>query len=240
MPLPWAEPTSSSIRSLVQLRPSDNSCTMEVGDLTPGRRTRPLVRATFEMPHGVNRVRVVCEETGTILLKMRINGQTNTDLCEIHESSHHDKILVTFRKGNNRISIGENCTIYGSFNIAAGGTLLIGSGVTCTGPLSIYVFEGTTVTIGDNCLFSNNVIFRPSDAHRIFDQETKVRINNPANITLGNHVWVGEHVSILKGSIIPDGCVIGTRSLVTKRFSEPNCIIAGNPAKIIRRGIYWN
>ena len=171
---------------------------------------------------------------------MKINGQTETDLFDIDESSVHEKILVTFINGNSRFKIGKNREVYGSFNIAAGGTLIIGDGVKSTGPLAMYVYEGTTVTIGDGCLFSNNVIFGPSDAHRIFDAETKLRINRPQDIKIGARVWVGEHVSILKGVTIPDGCVIGTRSLVNKPFTEPNCIIAGNPAKVVRRGVNWN
>ena len=41
---------------------------------------------------------------------------------------------------------------------------------------------------------------------------------------------------VLPGVNIGDGCVIGSGSVVTKSVPA-GCIVAGNPAKIIRRGI---
>ena len=40
--------------------------------------------------------------------------------------------------------------------------------------------------------------------------------------------------TILKNTSIPDGCIVGCCSVVTKSFDMKNCAIAGNPAKILR------
>lgn len=52
-------------------------------------------------------------------------------------------------------------------------------------------------------------------------------------------MWIGKRVLCLKGTIIPDNCVVGGGSVVTKRFDEPNSIIVGNPAKVINTNIFW-
>lgn len=52
-------------------------------------------------------------------------------------------------------------------------------------------------------------------------------------VTIGNNVWLGSRVMILKGVSIGDNSVIGASSVVTKPIPA-NCIAAGNPAKIIR------
>ncbi len=56
---------------------------------------------------------------------------------------------------------------------------------------------------------------------------------NFASVKIGNNVWLGSEVTILKGVTIGDNAVIGAKSLVTKNIPA-NCIAAGVPAKVIR------
>lgn len=51
---------------------------------------------------------------------------------------------------------------------------------------------------------------------------------------IGNDVWIGNGVIILQGIIIGNGAVIGAGSVVTKNV-EPYTVVAGNPAKTIRK-----
>ena len=51
---------------------------------------------------------------------------------------------------------------------------------------------------------------------------------------VGNDVWIGENVSILPGVKIGDGAIIGMNSVVGSNV-EPYTIVAGNPAKVIRK-----
>ena len=45
---------------------------------------------------------------------------------------------------------------------------------------------------------------------------------------------------ILKNSTIPSNCVVGAHSLVTKKFTEENAVIARNPAKTVKKSITWD
>ena len=53
-------------------------------------------------------------------------------------------------------------------------------------------------------------------------------------VTIGNNVWVGFGACILPGVHIGDGAIVGARSVVTADV-EPLTIVAGNPARLIRR-----
>ena len=53
-------------------------------------------------------------------------------------------------------------------------------------------------------------------------------------VIIGNDVWIGSHVLILGGVRIGDGAVIGSGTVVTKDV-EPYSIVAGNPARVIRK-----
>ena len=47
-------------------------------------------------------------------------------------------------------------------------------------------------------------------------------------------MWIGVHAIILKGVTVGDGAIIGAGAVVT-RDVEANTIVAGNPAKFIRK-----
>jgi acetyltransferase-like isoleucine patch superfamily enzyme len=59
-------------------------------------------------------------------------------------------------------------------------------------------------------------------------------LGSKGDVTIGNDVWIGSDVTILSGVTIGDGAVIGTGSVVTADV-EPYAIVAGNPAKLIKK-----
>ena len=52
-------------------------------------------------------------------------------------------------------------------------------------------------------------------------------------IYIGNDVWIAENCTILKGSIINDGAVIGAKSLVNGEINSFG-VAVGVPAKVIK------
>ena len=143
----------------------------------------------------------------------------------------------------NHIKIGSSRYNISNLDINicfSGCKLTIGSNFSCRGAL-IYMQEPyTEICIGDDCMFAEQIFITISDMHTIFDNETKEVINNPQNIYIGSHVWLGFRTAVLKGARISDFSVAGTGSVITKSFSESNVILAGNPAKIIRHNINWS
>ena len=87
-------------------------------------------------------------------------------------------------------------------------------------------------------MLSSGIKFKTGDSHSIINSDKNVRINPDGNVNIGDHVWIGQEVIILKNTHIGDNCVIGIRSLVTKDFGE-NLLVAGIPAKIIKQKINW-
>ena len=58
------------------------------------------------------------------------------------------------------------------------------------------------------------------------------------DIKIGNHVWIGANVTILKGVSIGDGSIVAAGSVVTKSIPEA-CLAAGVPAKVIKENVQW-
>lgn len=146
------------------------------------------------------------------------------------------------KSSNCEIRIGADCNLHNtSFYIEDdGGSIIIGKHVTITGNTNLDVIEGKNITIGDDCLFSSNIQIRVGDSHSIIDQTSRKRINPSKDVVLGNHVWVGNGVEILKGARIGDNSIIGTRALVTGKEYPSYSIIGGIPAKVLKEGVTWD
>lgn len=93
------------------------------------------------------------------------------------------------------------------------------------------------MSIGQDCLFSVDIIVMDYDGHRIFNEEGE-RINDHKPVVVGNHVWVGARVSIWSGAIIPDNCVIANGAFISKELPFKNSIYVGN-GKVVRKDISW-
>lgn len=89
------------------------------------------------------------------------------------------------------------------------------------------------ITIGNGVAISENFTIWDSDAHQITNGSEPTQ-----PIVIGNKVWIGTNVTVLKGVNIGDGCVIAAGSLVTKDIPA-NCLAAGVPAKVIKENVKW-
>lgn len=119
-------------------------------------------------------------------------------------------------------------------------TMDIGEHVMVAGAKFYLQEDESTMKIGSDTMFSWGIDVWNSDAHTLMDSNG-VPYNYPTKcLEIGRHVWVGKDVKIGKNVKIADGCVIGWNSLVTKSFEQPDCIIAGNPAKVVKENIRWD
>ena len=110
--------------------------------------------------------------------------------------------------------------------------LILGNGSFVNVDSKIYCKE--KIEIGDNTFIGEEVIIRDTDEHNIIRE----KYSNTLPIKIGNHVWIGMRSMILKGVTIGDNVVVAAGSIVTKSVPS-NCLVAGNPAKIIKQNIYW-
>lgn len=167
--------------------------------------------------------------------RLEIGDGTEIEKCSIFVGN--DASLLV---GSNGKFFGE-----GSLGATADSLLKIGNDFTVGTRYSLTAGKGTECIIGEDCMFSMDIILMTNDgSHSIFDVETRKNINSTQEINkkrkviLGNHVWVGIRATILYNTEIGDGSIIGAESLVKSKIPN-NCIAAGNPAKVIKRNITW-
>lgn len=93
---------------------------------------------------------------------------------------------------NNRVYLGKNTHFRGDILVkeGKGQTVFFGDHSTTVG---VYILcqEGCDVRIGKWCMFSREIEIRTTDAHSVIDRKSGKRLNLPASIEIGDHVWVG-------------------------------------------------
>ena len=170
------------------------------------------------------------------ILNTKIQIQGDSDII-IKDGCRLRNALILVRGNNNQVILEEGSFFSGRIELFGdNNTLKIGRNTKINGA-DFIIHNGTKVEIGSRCLFSTKIDIRTTDSHKIYNSEGE-QINSDRDIYIGEHVWIGRLVSILKGAHIGDGSVIGSMSLVSG--SIPNHVIAaGIPAKPIKEKIYW-
>ena len=144
--------------------------------------------------------------------------------------------------GHLRLILGDNVTIsrstIGSSKIGDSPVLRIGSRSSIGYGTTISVAR--EVSIGSDCMVSINCLIMDSDDHPVSPAQRLLKmpvvLKDVRPVRIGDNVWIGAHSAVLKGVSIGDNTIVGAHSVVT-RDVPPNCICAGNPARIIRREI---
>ena len=173
------------------------------------------------------------EGTGRIELKGR--GAR----ISIAEPAQAGNIYCTV-EGGARISIGRGCVlgVLAIHALAPGAEIRVGERVGFNGSVSVAAHEASLLDIGDDCLIASECSLNTSDVHHVLDARSGARLNPAADIAVGRHVWLAARVMVLKGARVGADSVVGAGSIVTGQF-EPNCLIAGVPARRLRRRITW-
>ena len=147
-------------------------------------------------------------------------------------------VPIIRKSSNSSIRIGANCKFNSSYksnligvnrpcilHTANKAILSIDSGSGLSGTV-IGCFD--KIIIGKNVKIGSNSIITDGDWH-----SSDTRSGEPKPVNIGDNVWVGEGVKILKGVNIGKNTLIGAGSVVTKSIPE-NVIAAGNPCKVIK------
>ncbi len=130
------------------------------------------------------------------------------------------------------VQIGKRTCVDKGFDFEVSGNLTVGENVFFNRNNKIVCFE--KIAIGNDCLLADGVQIydhdhRCDDLSRPINQQGYVK----APVTIGNNVWLGARVIVLKGVTIGDGTVVGAGSVVTKDLPA-NTICGGIPAKVIK------
>lgn len=114
-------------------------------------------------------------------------------------------------KKNGVVKMGKNCFFNDFTSIVIHSSLIIGNNLKCG--------EGIKIYDHDHLIIDGKIL-----DSKYLSQE----------IRIGNEVWLGNYVNILKGSSIGNNVIVGAMGLVNSQLSDKT-IYAGIPVKAIRK-----
>ncbi len=173
--------------------------------------------------------------------KIIINAKAKFGLVKIGREdvvacmgSHTGLLIDGTLQFNGKATIGCGSSLH----ISKTGRMELGDRFRVTGNAAFLCEK--EIVFGYHAGIAWNTFFMDSDRHTIMDENGNV-INAPAPIKVGDYVWIGFNVTMLKGTAVPDGCIVAAGALLSKAFEEKNCIIGGSGAsqKVIKRNISW-
>lgn len=152
------------------------------------------------------------------------------------------------------INIGKDCIIGGSFIIENEKAKIVVGNATTLGAGSMVVAGDADIYIGNHVVMSFGVTFYNTNSHSLDIRERHLDLINTLEYLRGNsnsrkinwskidskdivvkdNVWIGFGATILKGVTIGEGAIIGAKSVVTHNV-EPYTVVAGNPARVLKR-----
>jgi acetyltransferase-like isoleucine patch superfamily enzyme len=146
------------------------------------------------------------------------------------------------------IIIEDNVMMYGSIVSSNNGKIIIGKNSSIREGCRI--FCANEIIINNNVIFADNVIVSDTNHHPVSPYDRLVMMSSgwsselwkwkfakSSPIKIESNVWLGQYSRILKGVTIGENSIVASNSVVTKNVPK-NCIVAGNPAIIVKRDIH--
>lgn len=169
--------------------------------------------------------------------KLLIDFGCTGPMRDKEEAAH---INIRFNRENSKVIIGDKVWIRSlNINMFGDNYFEIGGCSSVEEVSVVYANEGI-IKIGRNCMLSNEIDIWQTDGHPIYDESTGNRINTNKNIYIKDHVWLGRGVQIMGVADISTGTIVGANSVTASKFDNDRCVIAGNPAKVLRNNIAWS
>ena len=162
--------------------------------------------------------------------KMILSAKLKTGIKQVRKSKLETRILL---ERNSEMIVDGDFSIYagGYIRLVPDSRLILHGGFINE---NVQITVGDTIEIGKNATIGRDVVIRSYDGHTIKEEGYQVS----APIKIGNHVWIGQGATILKGVTIGNNSIIAAGAIVTKDIPA-NCIAAGVPARVIKEDVNW-
>lgn len=196
----------------------------------------PFMQA-IKLPICVRYGSLVKVKNGNVIIKGKVHtAMIRIGFHKVPVCNCRDKTQIIVKSGKilfqGTAHLGHGTKIY----VSEGAELVLGNNFAISASSQINCYH--KIQMGNDIQFSWDCLVMDSDTHTIYNVGGEVA-NPDCEILIDNNVWIGCRTTILKGSHIPEGCVVGACSLVTGNNFKRHTILIGSPAKSTKEIGKW-
>lgn len=196
---------------------------------------RQAVKLPFYVRYGTKvniKGKVKLEETSSLKMAMIVIGSHESNVSD----PNHTTCLSVQKGGELIFQETAHIGLGTKIHVHKGARMYLGDNFAVSANSSFVCYK--SMVMGQDIQFSWGCQVMDSDTHHIYDESGK-EMNPDKEVRIGDKVWIGSNVVIMKGANIPDNCVVGACSFVSSGKFEPNTIILGAPAKSVKKIGGW-
>lgn len=185
---------------------------------------------------------IICANGKFSMVKSQITFHGFNNILYIEDGAKLVNARLNFKGNNSCVFIRKTRTdrVNMIMDIYHNSLLFMDKGCSINGNIQIIVSEQCHFIVGKDCMFSSGGIVRNTDAHLLYEIETNKRMNQSRDILIGDHVWIGQNVTIMKAPYIGSGSILGIGTVAKSRVPN-NSILSGNPGKVMKKNeVYWD
>lgn len=164
-----------------------------------------------------------------------------------HYIGERAKVILMDGATKEQVQINDSCWHKGTIIVQTNGVVILNPHVQIG--IDTNIFAVNRIEIGAYTAIAPNTTICDNNNHPVSPKERKAMRVHPhghdsklwkhsanAPIIIGENCWIGTNVRICKGVTIGDNSIVAACSVVTKDVPA-NCIVAGNPAKVVKTNI---
>ena len=198
---------------------------------------RQAVKLPFYIRYGTRvkvHGRIGIEETEQVRIAMIVIGSHEADVSD----PKHTTSLTVERGGELLFEHSAHLGLGTKIFVKRGARMYLGDNFAVSANSQFVCYK--RIVMGRDIQFAWDCLVMDSDTHSIYsDKEFHKKMNPDKEVCIGDKVWIGCRVTILKGTHVPSNCVIGATSFVSGSKFEPNSLIVGSPAKSVKQISGW-
>lgn len=126
-------------------------------------------------------------------------------------------------------NVGENSKIVAPLHCNA--EIIVGK--------DCWIGENLKIFGNGNVIIENNIDIAPdvkiiTGSHEIGDSQRRAGKGKHLNVKISSGAWIGANVTIVGSCVIGKGSVVGAGTVIVEDVPA-NCLVVGNPARVVRK-----